>query len=134
MEQLVQIQEEIINSFVSEVFTALKAIDSDLYISAACYPDFSNMPTWNFQNFRDWVSKGYMDEIFSMSYGADLSYPVNNAKAFIKAINGKCFYSIGVCAFDNTTTKNTIETNLLYKTYGAETVQIHSHGEASSRT
>ena len=102
-------REEIINSFVGEVFTALKAIDSDLYISAACYPDFPNMPTWNFQNFRDWVSKGYMDEIFSMSYGADLSYPINNAKAFFKAINGKCFYSIGVCAFDNTAAKTLVE-------------------------
>lgn len=112
-------REEIINSFVSEVFTALKAIDSDLYISAACYPDFPNMPTWNFQNFRDWVSKGYMDEIFSMSYGADLSYPVNNAKAFIKAIDGKCFYSIGVCAFDNTAAKILVEQIYYAKLAGA---------------
>ena len=112
-------REEIINSFVGEVFTALEAIDSDLYISAACYPDFSNMPTWNFQNFRNWISKGYMDEIFSMSYGADLSYPVNNAKSFIKEINGKCFYSIGVCAFDSTAAKTLVEQIYYSKLAGA---------------
>ncbi len=112
-------REEIINSFVAEVHSELKSIRSDIYISAACYPDFPNVPKWNFQNFREWVKKGYIDEIFSMSYGADLSYPLSNAKAFISAINKKCFYSIGVSAFESTAASVLIEQIFYSKQAGA---------------
>ncbi len=112
-------REEIINSFVEEVYFALKAIDSNIYLSAACYPDFPNVPRWNYQNFQDWVNKGYMDEIFSMSYGADLSYPLSNAKGFITAINGKCYYSIGVSAFESTSASILIEQIFYSKQAGA---------------
>lgn len=112
-------RENIINSFVGEVYDAVKAIDEDIYLSAACYPNFYTMGEWNFQNFRDWVDKGYIDEIFSMSYGADLSYPLSNAKDFIKAINGRCFYSIGVSAFEQTAASILVEQIFYSKQAGA---------------
>ncbi|MEG2118396.1 MAG: family 10 glycosylhydrolase, partial [Clostridia bacterium] len=121
-------REEIINSFVKEVYDMVQDVNPEIHISSACYPEFQKMPVWNFQNYRDWVDKGYMDEIFSMSYGADVAYPVNNAKDFINAIGGRCFYSIGVCAFDKTQSDILLQQMFQAKQAGASGENAFSWG------
>lgn len=71
-------REEIINSFVKEVYDLVREINPEIWISCACGPDLANTPTTIYQNCRDWVANGWMDEVFSMSYAAGLNYPIEN--------------------------------------------------------
>ena len=95
-------REDIINSFVKEVYDLVREINPEIWLSAACYPAFETVHQYNFQNFRNWVANGWMDEIFSMSYSIDLAYPIENASAFVRAIGDDAFYSAGLSAFSTT--------------------------------
>ena len=95
-------REEIINSFVKEVYDLVREINPEIWISCACGPDLANTPTTIYQNCRDWVANGWMDEVFSMSYSAGLNYPIENGQLFMRAIGDDAFYSVGLSAFGTT--------------------------------
>lgn len=95
-------REEIINSFVKEVYDLVREINPEIWISCACGPDLANTPTTIYQNCRDWVANGWMDEVFSMSYSAGLNYPIENGQLFMRAIGDEAFYSVGLSAFGTT--------------------------------
>lgn len=77
-------------------------INPEIWISCACGPDLANTPTTIYQNCRDWVANGWMDEVFSMSYSAGLNYPIENGQLFMRAIGDDAFYSVGLSAFGTT--------------------------------
>lgn len=95
-------RESIINDWVEKVYTMAKGLEPDLIISCAVSSNYPGSRTTIFQNFNAWVEKGYMDEVFSMSYTTSLEAPVQNIKTFTRYTDGKCFYSIGLSAFENT--------------------------------
>ena len=78
----------------------------DVWISAAVYPGIPGIKNEIFQDCSNWVENGYMDELFSMSYGADNTYVSGNASAFVNLTGNSCFYSTGISAFGETVQMN----------------------------
>jgi uncharacterized lipoprotein YddW (UPF0748 family) len=96
-------RENIINSWVKEVYDLVRSTKPDLWISGAVYPDLTKAPKTIFQNVRNWVENGWIDEVFSMSYSADTSFVAENAEKFTEVTGDKAFYSTGIMAFGTTT-------------------------------
>jgi len=96
-------REDIINSWVEEVYHLVKETKPDLWISCACYPDLDSAPKTIFQNVRVWLENGWIDEVFSMSYSADTAFVAENAQKFAQTVGDKAFYSTGIMAFGTTT-------------------------------
>lgn len=96
-------REEIINSWVEEVYHLVRSTKPDLWISCACYPALDEVPETIFQNVKVWLENGWIDEVFSMSYSADNEYVTNNAEKFKNTVGDKAFYSTGIMAFGTTT-------------------------------
>lgn len=94
------VREGIINDWVAKVYAMAKSLDPDIIMSCAVSNHYPGSRTTIFQNFNAWVEAGYMDEVFSMSYTTSLTVPVDNIKTFTKYTDGKCYYSIGLSAFE----------------------------------
>lgn len=99
-------RQEIINSFVKEVSEMLHETKPSVWLSAAVYPRVSVIKSQIFQDCQNWVDNGYVDELFSMSYGASNSYVSENAAMFAGMSGDDCFYSTGISAFGETVTEN----------------------------
>ncbi|MDD4124327.1 MAG: family 10 glycosylhydrolase [Eubacteriales bacterium] len=93
-------REQIINDWVAEVYTMAKELNPGLKITSAVSSNYPACRQTIFQNFNAWVEDGYMDEVFSMSYCANLEMPAANIITFTNYTDGKCFYSIGLSAFE----------------------------------
>lgn len=102
----IKFRQEIINSFVGEIYDMVCDTDPDVWLSAAVYPGVPDIKNDIFQDCANWVTNGYMDELFSMSYGEDNQYVSSNASKFVAISGDKCFYSTGISAFGETTEPN----------------------------
>ena len=96
----------IITSFVKEVLDLVREQDRDIWYSAATYPNIPHSKETIFQDIVTFAEKGYFDEIFSMSYGADNEYVKDNVKSYIDVTKGNVFYSAGLQAFADTAPLN----------------------------
>jgi uncharacterized lipoprotein YddW (UPF0748 family) len=96
-------RENIINTWVKEVYDLVRSTKPDLWITCACYPEALKVPKTLFQNVQNWVENGWIDEVFSMSYSADTSFVNENATLFKSIVGDKAFYSAGIMAFGTTT-------------------------------
>ena len=96
----------IITSFVGEVFKLVCETDSDIWLSCAVYPDMDYAVNSIFQDVKTWVNKGWIDEVFSMTYSGDNNYVVQNATSYAEICRGKCFYTTGIAAFMDTSSFN----------------------------
>ena len=92
-------RENIITSFVGEVYDLVQEVNPDIWLSAAIYPNMKTTPKTIFQNFVPWVENGWMDEIFAMAYASSADTVIDISSNFLNAIKGKCFYSAGIGAF-----------------------------------
>lgn len=61
-------RKEQITSFVGEVADLIKNSKSDIKLSADVFPLFEESINYKFQDWGTWLNKGYLDEIFTMSY------------------------------------------------------------------
>ncbi len=93
-------RENIINDWVAKVYAMAKELKPSLKITSAVASDYPACRKTIYQNFNAWVEDGYMDEVFSMSYCANLEWPASNIKTFTAYTDGKAFYSIGLSAFE----------------------------------
>ena len=125
-ESWVKFRQDIINSFVKEVYDMVKATDPDVWLSAAVYPGIPTIKNDIFQDCQNWVKNGYMDELFSMSYGADNAYVSDNASKFVTLSGDKCFYSTGISAFGETVSMNFALQMTEVRQTGADGVAIFS--------
>ena len=105
-DSFVRFRQEIINSFVGEVSDMLRKTKPSAWLSAAVYPIPEVYKKTIFQDCQNWVENGYMDELFSMSYGADNRYVSENAAMYASMAGNNCFYSTGISAFGDTTSGN----------------------------
>lgn len=105
-DSFVLFRQEIINSFVGEVSGMLRKTKPSVSLSAAVYPLPDVYKKTIFQDCRNWVENGYMDELFSMTYGEDNRYVSENAAMYAKMAGDNCFYTTGISAFGETTSGN----------------------------
>ena len=105
-DSFVLFRQEIINSFVAEVSGMLRKTKPSVSLSAAVYPIPDVYKKTIFQDCRNWVENGYMDELFSMTYGEDNRYVSENAAMYAKMAGDNCFYTTGISAFGETTSGN----------------------------
>ena len=119
-------RQDIINSFVKEVYEMIKKEDPDTWLSAAVYPGIPSIKNDIFQDCANWVENGYVDELFSMSYGADNAYVSNNASKFVSLSGNNCFYSTGISAFGETVPMNFALQMTEVRQTGADGVAIFS--------
>lgn len=96
----------IITSFVGEVYDMARKVNPEIWLSAAMYPDLNMAKNDIFQDVRSIINKGYLDEVFSMSYGVDESSVMPSVKSYNSITENKVFYSAGIAAFLETTEKN----------------------------
>ncbi len=94
-------REGIINDWVTVVYDLVQETKPNLSISCAVGSNYPSTRTDICQNFVDWVDKGLIDEVFSMSYFSNLESPSNAIKTFTRYTKGKCFYTIGLSAFES---------------------------------
>lgn len=125
-ESWVSFRQEIINSFVGEVYEMVANTAPSVWLSAAVYPGIPDVKEQIFQDCENWVQKGYMDELFSMSYGANNSYVSDNAAKFAKLAGDACFYSTGISAFGETASMNFALQMTEVNEQGADGVAIFS--------
>lgn len=96
----------IITTFVGEVFDLVCEKDPSLWISCAIYPNRLDAKKNIAQDVEAWLEKGYIDEVFSMTYSGDNKYVKENAASYATITRDKAFYSTGLAAFMDTTKKN----------------------------
>lgn len=89
-------RQEIINSFVEEVYRTVKSIRKEIWVSCACFADLESAPERIYQDVKSWVDGGYIDEVVSMSYTIDHRYIEGNTKIFNELCGEKVFYSVGI--------------------------------------
>ena len=98
----VSFRKEIITSFVGEIDAMMNEKHPNAWLSAAVYPEPSTTSWQLFQDPYEWVKRGYVDELVSMTYSGDNSYIKSNASSFVRNIASRCFYSTGISAFSGT--------------------------------
>ena len=96
-----RLREGIINDWVRVVYEMINETRPDVSISCAVGTNYPNSRTEICQDFVNWVDNGYIDEVFSMSYFSNLESPAKAIKTFTKYTKGKCFYTIGLSAFES---------------------------------
>ena len=121
-------REDIINSWVEEIYNLVIHTKPGLWISAACYPDVENASKTIFQNVSDWVDNGWIDEVFSMTYSANNDYVIENAKLFENIVKDKAFYSVGISAFGTTNEYDFVTQLDIIRDIGADGSAIFSLG------
>ncbi|GAA1735300.1 hypothetical protein GCM10009809_33070 [Isoptericola hypogeus] len=62
-------RERNVTSFVAEIRAMQREVAPDVPLSAAVFPDPSDGLAKKFQNWGDWVDKGYVDVLTGMSFG-----------------------------------------------------------------
>ncbi|PKM62417.1 MAG: hypothetical protein CVU97_05440 [Firmicutes bacterium HGW-Firmicutes-21] len=126
-------RENIINSWVEDVFDLVMDTKPELWISCAAYPEANAVPKTIFQNVRYWVEKGWMDEVFSMSYSTDNDFVRENAALFKSITTDKAFYAAGLSVFGTTTEINLAKQIDLIRDVGAEGSALFSLASISDK-
>lgn len=102
----IQYRCDIITSFMGEVYDMVRRVNPDLWLSAATYPDIVLSKNTIAQDVRSFVENGYLDEVFSMSYGVDNPTVLTSVKDYVAVTKNKAFYTSGIAAFLETTPEN----------------------------
>lgn len=98
-EQWCHFRAELINTFIYRITSELKSIRNDLKISAAVVPDYETAPLIKYQETLDWVEKGYIDEVFTMSYYVTEDPVINDAQLSQEKINEMAYASTGIGSY-----------------------------------
>ena len=122
----------IITSFVGEVYDMVRENNRDIWLSAALYPDLTMAKNDIFQDVGAIVNSGYLDEVFSMSYGVDNSTVLPSVEGYDRVTNSKVFYSAGIAAFLETTESNFAKQLDAVISHGADGVSIFALASISN--
>lgn len=121
-------RQDIINGFVKRVSQMIRRQSRRVWLSAAVYPGIPEIKKTIFQDCKNWIDNGYMDEIFSMSYGADTTYVTENARMFARICGDQCFYSTGLMAFSDSPEQALADQMTGVREAGADGVAVFSLG------
>ena len=87
---------DIINTFVYRAVAEIRALKPEIRISADVWPNYVDGPKNLMQEPKDWVTKGYIDNIIPMSYTGDVfsaAADTVNTAAFAK---GHAYVTVGL--------------------------------------
>ena len=90
---------ELINTFVYRTADELHALRPDLNLSVAIWANFEVAALVKYQESMDWVTKGYLDEVFTMSYYMDLRPVLEETHETRRRAEDQAFSSTGIAAF-----------------------------------
>ncbi len=90
---------ELINTFVYRTADELHTLRPGLSISVAIWANFEEAATVKYQESMDWVTKGYIDEVFTMSYYMDLRPVLEETHETRRRAEDQAFSSTGIAAF-----------------------------------
>ncbi|WP_158282275.1 glycoside hydrolase family 10 protein [Salipaludibacillus keqinensis] len=88
-----------ITTFVERIHQEIKEIDETIDISTAVFPEVSDAVDQKFQNWIEWVSKGYMDFITPMIYSVDTNYVQRTTEEFMDKFEQPVLAYIGLAPF-----------------------------------
>ncbi|MCQ6563353.1 glycoside hydrolase family 10 protein [Paenibacillus mendelii] len=91
-----QFRMDIITGFVGKLVPDLKAVRPELAISAAVYSDFYKQPEFKLQEAGLWLQRGYLDNVFPMSYKLDAPAVVHDAEETLKLAGNKSYVTMGL--------------------------------------
>lgn len=130
----IQFRCDIITSFVGEVYDMVRENNSDIWLSAATYPDIELSKNTIAQDIVAFVEKGYLDEVFSMSYGVENKTVMTSVNDYLEITKGNAFYSVGIAAFLETTQLNFAYQLTDVELAGADGVSVFSLNSISPDT
>lgn len=134
MEAWIQFRCDIITSFVGEVHDMVREIKPELWLSAATYPDIILSKNTIVQDVCAFVDNGYLDEVFSMSYGVNNETVLTSVNDYVKITNGKSFYTAGIAAFLETTPNNFADQLTAVELAGADGVSVFALSSINPNT
>lgn len=127
----IQFRCDIITDWMREVYQMVRKNKPELWLSAATYPDIELSKNTIAQDIATFAEAGYLDEIFSMSYGVDNKTVMTSVKDYVKITKDNIFYSAGIAAFLETTSDNFAYQLSDVELGGADGVSIFSLGYIS---
>lgn len=86
----------IINTFVYRVVSETRALKPELKISADVGNNYAAAPNNLMQRPKDWVSKGYIDNIVPMSYTQDIKCSSDDAVNTVAFAKGHSYVTMGL--------------------------------------
>lgn len=119
---------DIITDWMREVYELVRETKPALWLSAATYPDIELSKNTIAQDVSSFVERGYLDEIFSMSYGIDTPTVLASVNDYVAVTKNEVFYSAGIAAFLETTKENFAYQLTDVEHNGADGVSIFSLG------
>lgn len=88
-----------VTSFVDQVSRQVKSINPSILLSAAVFANYTDAVNAYAQEWKDWLDKGLVDQIYPMAYNVDLS-EYNRHLSTIAAMGYNDRIVIGVRAWD----------------------------------
>ncbi|MBN1900904.1 family 10 glycosylhydrolase [Candidatus Sumerlaeota bacterium] len=79
-----QFRSDQVTEFVRQVSVMLKEIRPDLRLSADVFPDRKEAVESKFQDWKLWLDKGYIEEVFTMSYTSDADQVNRESQGFMQ--------------------------------------------------
>ena len=90
---------ELINTFVYRTADEVRKINPKLNLSVSIFANYDLAMTLKYQETMDWVSKGYIDEVFTMSYYMDERPVISETRDTIRRAGDMAYASTGIAAY-----------------------------------
>lgn len=89
---------EQINTFVYRVADEMRKMGPHFSLSVSIFANYEVAMTLKYQETMDWVSKGYIDEVFTMSYYMDEQPVIEETRDTIRRADDMAYASTGISA------------------------------------
>jgi uncharacterized lipoprotein YddW (UPF0748 family) len=121
-------REKQISTFVERIYGEVKALNPEVDLSTAVFPEVSDAIDQKFQNWIEWVEAGFMDFITPMVYSADSKYVANTTEGFLNNMKSPVLSYIGLAPFIGFTDDLLVnQVNGVYEKGSAGQVQFAYH-------
>lgn len=128
-----QWREKQVTTFVAEVREMQRSVAPDLPVSAAVFPNPSDGLAKKFQNWDDWVDKGYVDFLTGMSFGTSGESVAEETKLMRDAVGtGNLLYTATYGPFRSSTPDVIVEQVQAVRDAGADGAALFAYNQLSA--
>lgn len=126
-------REEKVTSFVAEVRQMQQELAPDIQVSAAVFPDSSDGLAKKFQNWSDWVDKGYVDVLTGMSFGTSAESVARDTELMRDAVgDANLLYTATYGPFRGSTPDVLVEQTQAVRDAGSDGAALFAYNQLSA--
>lgn len=126
-------RENQITSFVEEAAAAMRAINPDIVLSAAIFPDIDAAREIKGQNWVDWGRSGLIDVIMPMAYSSDPEYVANAVEEMDVLIPDRSRRVVGIGPYIGLSPRQIVEQIITARSAGATGECLFEWGSLDQR-